>query len=127
MPAHRDRAFRVRFVVEQPGREIDVVVQPDDPLDGNDGEPGSLLQIALSADVPIDHACGGVGACGTCHVIVLEGEAGLAPPDATEEDQLDNVMGLTRTSRLACRAVATGAADVVVRVPSWNRNAAKEG
>lgn len=118
--------FRVRFVLDQPAREIDVVVQPGQKLDANDGEPGSLLQIALSADVPVNHACGGVGVCGTCHVIVLEGEAGLAPADETEEDQLDNVMGLTRTSRLACQAVATGAADIVVRVPAWNRNAVRE-
>ncbi len=43
------------------------------------GKPGSLLDIALNVDVPIEHACGGNCACTTCHVVVLEGEGNLSP------------------------------------------------
>ena len=78
----------------------------------SDGLPGSLLDIALGAGVHIEHACGGVGACGTCHVIVEEGADNLSEP------------GNTPASRLACRAVVCG--DVTVRIPDWNRNAVSE-
>ena len=33
------------------------------------GEPGSILDIALVKGVRIEHACGGVGICASCHVI----------------------------------------------------------
>jgi 2Fe-2S ferredoxin len=33
---------------------------------------------------------------------------------------------LTRTSRLACQAVPNGSCDVVVEIPSWNRNMVRE-
>ena len=39
---------------------------------------------------------------------------------------LDNAPGLTPDSRLACQAVPDGSADIVVRIPDWNRNAVKE-
>jgi 2Fe-2S ferredoxin len=115
-------AFRVRFLVEKIANPFDVAVSPDLKLDGFDGEPGSLLQIALSAGVPIEHACGGVGACGTCHVIVEGGFESVRPADEHEQDGLDSAVGVTRQSRLACQAVPTGSADLVVRVPAWNRN-----
>lgn len=122
----RQREFIVRFIVEATGQDKAVTVRPGDALDSQDGEPGSLLQIAMSADVPIDHACGGVGACATCHVVVEQGGESIPPPDDDEEDKLDLAAGVRPTSRLACRAVPSGAADLVVRVPAWNRNAAAE-
>jgi 2Fe-2S ferredoxin len=49
-------------------------------------------------------------------------------PAATddEEDQLDNARGLKPTSRLACQAVPDGSKDVVVEIPTWNRNLVAE-
>ena len=122
--ANVPRAFRVRFIVDRVEQPVDVQVDPRAAAGraAHDGLPGSLLQIALSAAVPIDHACGGVGVCGTCHVIVEQGFDGLAPADEAEEDALDAAAGVTRLSRLACQAVPTGACDLVVRVPAWNRN-----
>jgi len=122
-PMAADRPeFRVQFLVEKIAKPFDVTVPPDSPLDRFDGEPGSLLQIAMSAGVPIEHACGGVGACGTCHVIVEGGFDSIKPADDLEQDGLDGAVGLTRQSRLACQAVPAGSADLVVRVPAWNRN-----
>ena len=34
--------------------------------------------------------------------------------------------GLTPQSRLACQCVPDGSQDLVVEIPSWNRNAVKE-
>lgn len=90
------------------------------------GNKGSILEIALGNDVEIDHACGGVAACSTCHVVVREGFETLPEASDDELDQLDNARGLTPQSRLACQAVPDGTQDVVVEVPSWNRNLVKE-
>jgi 2Fe-2S ferredoxin len=43
-----------------------------------------------------------------------------------EEDQLSYAPGLTPQSRLSCQAVADGSRNLVVYVPEWNRNAARE-
>ena len=114
--------FQVRFLVEKIEKPFEVTVSPDTVLDRFDGEPGSLLQIAMSAGAPIEHACGGVGACGTCHVIIEGGAEGIKPADDHEQDGLDGAVGVTPRSRLACQAVPTGSANLVVRVPAWNRN-----
>lgn len=94
---------------------------------GRHGQPGSILEIALAHGVDVDHACGGVAACSTCHVVVKEGYDSIPEPSEREQDYLDMAPGLTATSRLACQAVPNGTRDVVVYVPNWNRNHAREG
>ncbi len=91
------------------------------------GLPGSLLDIAMGCGIEIDHACGGVCACSTCHVIVREGLETCNDSTDDEEDQLEEAYGLTAKSRLACQCVPNGTKDVVVEVPNWNRNLAREG
>ena len=91
---------------------------------GHHGRPGSILDIALSHGIAIVHACGGAGACGTCHVIVLAGMANLSPAGDDELDVVERAPGVTPESRLACLAVVKG--DVTVKVPLWNRNLVAE-
>ena len=91
---------------------------------GKHGRPGSLLDIALRHGVHIEHACGGVAVCGTCHVLVTEGLGNLSPPSDEELDLLDAVPGAKLNSRLACQAVVAG--DVTVTAPQWNRNVIPE-
>ena len=116
------RAFRITF---QPMNKT-VDVEPEKIPYGDHGQPGSILDIALAHGVELDHACGGVCACSTCHVVVREGLEALNEPTEPEEDQLDNAPGLTGSSRLACQAVPDGTGDMVVEVPGWNRNLARE-
>ena len=92
-----------------------------------DGLPGSILDIALEHDISIDHACGGVCACSTCHVVVLEGLESCNESSEEEEDQLDNAPGLQPESRLGCQCVPDGSTSIVVEIPDWNRNMVKEG
>ncbi len=94
---------------------------------GDHGLPGSVLDVALAHGVTIDHACGGLCACSTCHIIVKEGLASTNRTTEEEEDELDNAPGLTPMSRLACCCVPSGECDVVVEVPNWNRNLVSEG
>ncbi len=103
-----------------------VEVDPESLDEPRDGRKGSLLQIALDNGVEIDHACGGVPACSTCHVIVQEGAESIPEAEDEEEDMLDRAPGLCLHSRLACQAVPNGSKDLVVEIPEWNRNQVKE-
>jgi ferredoxin, 2Fe-2S len=89
------------------------------------GKPESILDVALSAGIQLEHACGGSCACTTCHVIVKEGDDNLSEAEDDELDRLDMAPGLTLHSRLGCQAVVKG--DVTVEIPSWNRNYVSEG
>ncbi len=114
--------FSIR--VEPEGRTI-TVNKADLPF-GNDGEPGSLLDILLQHGVQIDHACGGFCSCSTCHVIVREGLETCNEASDEELDQLDNAPGLTTKSRLSCQCIPNGTKDLVIEIPEWNRNRARE-
>lgn len=90
------------------------------------GKPESVLDVALNFGIHLEHACGGSCACTTCHVVVKEAtDSNLEEMDDDEIDRLEMAPGLTLHSRLGCQAVVTG--DVVVEIPSWNRNYVSEG
>ena len=40
---------------------------------------------------------------------------------------IDSAPAVRSTSRLACQCVPDGSTDIVVEIPTWNRNAVKEG
>jgi 2Fe-2S ferredoxin len=115
--------YRVTFLP----LNVVVEVDPKKGRQGHDGLPFSILDIAEGAGVDIDHSCGGVCACSTCHVYIRQGLESC--PEATEDelDQLDNARGLeVDVSRLSCQCVPDGSCDVVVEIPGWNRNLARE-
>ncbi|MBX3357732.1 MAG: 2Fe-2S iron-sulfur cluster binding domain-containing protein [Phycisphaeraceae bacterium] len=114
----------VTFIMEDPAA-----------LTGKDGAsqqivmaaPGqNLLEVALGAGINIEHACGGVCACSTCHVHVTAGMSNLSEPTEAEEDRVEEAPGLQRDSRLSCQCEIRRAGAITVKVPSWNRNAVKE-
>lgn len=115
--------YRITF---QP-MNITVEVNPEDLPYGDHGLPGSILDIAMKHGIELDHACGGVCACSTCHVIVKQGLSNCNEPSDEEEDQLDEAYGLTAQSRLGCQCIPNGKVDIVVEVPEWNRNLSREG
>ncbi|HEY5993754.1 MAG TPA: ISC system 2Fe-2S type ferredoxin [Gallionellaceae bacterium] len=89
-------------------------------------EPGvSICDALLNHGIEIEHACEKSCACTTCHVILREGFASLAPAEEKEEDLLDKAWGLEPTSRLSCQAVV-GKQDLVVEIPRYSINMAKE-
>ncbi len=117
------RAFRITFL---PMNKT-VEVKPEELPYGDHGQPGSILDIALHHGIDLDHACGGVCACSTCHVIVREGLDTCSETSDDEEDQLDEAYGITPESRLGCQCVPDGTRDLVVEIPEWNRNLSREG
>ncbi|MCW5766497.1 MAG: 2Fe-2S iron-sulfur cluster binding domain-containing protein [Phycisphaeraceae bacterium] len=86
----------------------------------------NLLEVALSHGINVEHACGGVCACSTCHVYVERGMEQLSEATEAEEDRVEEAPGLQRNSRLSCQCEVRGDGPIQVRVPAWNRNAVKE-
>ena len=117
------KKYRITFLPEGKVFEVD----PEKLPYGRNGLAGSILDITNAAGVKLDHSCGGVCACSTCHVYVREGAASCPPASEDEEDMLDEAPALTPESRLSCQCVPNGSADVEVVIPKWNRNQVKEG
>lgn len=86
----------------------------------------NLLEVAMGAGLNIEHACGGVCACSTCHIYVTEGMDNLSEASEAEEDRVEEAPGLQRNSRLSCQCEIQRAGRITVTVPAWNRNAVKE-
>lgn len=116
------RPFKITFS----GLDKSIEVTPDYPVFGT-GLPGSILDIAMTAGIDIDHACGGVCACSTCHIYIKSGSKSCSSATENENDMLDLAPDVRPNSRLACQCVPSGEEDLVVEIPSWNRNLAREG
>lgn len=85
----------------------------------------NLCQALLDHGVDMEHACGMVGACTTCHVIIKEGYNSLPEPEENEEDMLDRAWGVTPQSRLSCQVVPAET-DLTVELPRYTINLARE-
>ena len=89
--------------------------------------PGvSICQSLLDNDIEMDHTCDQVCACTTCHVVVREGYKTLNAASDNEDDLLDKAWGLEPNSRLSCQAIV-GTTDLVIEIPKYSINMAKEG
>jgi len=86
----------------------------------------SICETLLRNEIDIDHACDMACACTTCHVIIREGFKTIEPSDDMEDDLLDKAWGLEPNSRLSCQALV-GSQDLVVEIPKYSINMAKEG
>lgn len=115
------------IIVDERGAEHTLEIDPAKVPYEDHGLPGSILDICMGHGIELDHACGGVCACSTCHVQVLEGARSCNEASEEEEDQLEEAYDLKPSSRLGCQCVPDGTAPVVkVRIPTWNRNLARE-
>jgi 2Fe-2S ferredoxin len=121
------KKYSITYILPGSPEGQKIEVDPENMPSGGIGLSGSILDIAMGSDIDIDHACGGVCACSTCHVVVRKGLNSCSSSTDEEEDQLDKAPGLTPQSRLACQCVPNGNEDIVVEVPNWNRNLVREG
>ncbi len=119
------KPYTITFITPDK-QEIKVEVDPAKLPYQETGLPGSILDVALSHGVDLDHACGGVCACSTCHVYVKEGLDTCNEATDDENDQLDEAPAITLQSRLGCQCVPNGTKDVVVEIPAVNKNLARE-
>ena len=80
-------------------------------------EGANLLDVAQIEGQPLEGTCDKSISCATCHVILSPEDFARVPPaNEEEEDLLDMVYGMQRTSRLACQLQVSGAI-MTVRMP----------
>jgi ferredoxin, 2Fe-2S len=122
-----NKPFSITIFDEESSKTTKFVVDPAAIPYGRTGLEGSLMDLAYGAGIEIDHACGGVCACATCHVHVTKGLESCTSSTDDEEDMLDTARGITPESRLSCQCVPNGSCDVEITIPKWNKNLVKEG
>jgi ferredoxin len=74
----------------------------------------SVLEVALSGGVPLEHSCGGMGTCTSCRVFVV-GDLQLAGERTELEIEMAESRGFTPDERLGCQLKPY--AGLVVRLP----------
>lgn len=78
----------------------------------------SILEITEDYDVHLNHNCGGVCACSTCHVYIEKGEDYLEEISDKEEDFIDRAINPRLESRLGCQCIILeDDAEVMVTIP----------
>lgn len=81
--------------------------------------PGTtLLSAAVDSNIKIRHTCGGQATCGTCRVLIEQGQDNLSPIVKREIDLLGEER-LQKGYRLACQSKVKG--PVVAQVYNWLR------
>ena len=82
----------------------------------------SLLEVAEDNGVHLNHNCGGVCACSTCHIYVEAGEDWLEEISDKEEDFIDRAINPRLESRLACQCVVLeDNAEIEITIPDQSR------
>ena len=121
--AHGPPVAPVTFHLEDP---VPLTGKDETPLEHKAALGESILELALEHGINIEHACGGVIACSTCHIYVEKGDELFDEATDDELDRVDEAPGVQLNSRLACQCRVRGKGEIVVTVPGWNRNAVKE-
>ena len=121
-----EKTYTITYISPD-GNVTKVEVDPAKIPYGQTGLPGSVLDVAMANGVDLEHVCGGVCACSTCHVIVKQGLESCNEGTDDEFDQLDEAPAITLHSRLGCQCVPDGSSDIVVEIPPVNKNLVKEG
>ncbi len=97
-------------------QKLENVLIRDVPIDT------SILELAEENNIDLNHNCGGVCACSTCHIYVLEGADFLEEISEKEEDFIDRAINPRLESRLGCQAIIlTEDAHVVVEIPDQSQ------
>jgi len=92
-------------------------IEPDGDehiVEAEDGD--SLLEIAQSHKIHIEHECEGNCACTTCHVQIMKGDDELCEMEDAEANRLGMIPFMNFRSRLACQARLEGDGDLLVKI-----------
>jgi ferredoxin, 2Fe-2S len=87
----------IKFLFED--KSIPTVIAHNVPADT------SILEATEDHDVHLNHNCGGVCACSTCHIYIESGEDFIEEISDKEEDFIDRAINPRLESRLACQCV----------------------
>lgn len=82
----------------------------------------SILEVTEILDIHLNHNCGGVCACSTCHVYIQKGEQFLEEISDKEEDFIDRAINPRLESRLGCQCIILDEnAEIEVEIPDQRR------
>ncbi len=98
----------ITFKFEEKGKE---------PVTHEIFEGESILEVALDNNISLNHNCGGVCGCSTCHVYIESGEDLLPEMSDREEEYVDRARSPKYNSRLACQCKLDEEGDLVVTIP----------
>jgi len=100
----------IKFIFEEEDHET-ITVE-------NVKEGTTILDVTEDNDIHLNHNCGGVCACSTCHVYIEKGDEFLEEISDKEEDFIDRAENPRLESRLACQCeVLDEKAIIEVMVP----------
>jgi 2Fe-2S ferredoxin len=100
--------FKVKINFEEKGLE---------PVELPAAEGESVLDICLENGIELQHNCGGVCGCSTCHVYVNKGEDNIQEISDKEEDFIDRAVNPRINSRLGCQCVLIDG-DIEITIPN---------
>ncbi len=82
----------------------------------------TIQEITEDNDIHLNHNCGCVCACSTCHVYVDKGEEAFPEISDREEDFIDRAIDPRVESRLACQCIINDAsAEIEIIIPDQNQ------
>jgi 2Fe-2S ferredoxin len=94
----------------------------EDKIVENAEEGFSILEITEDHDIHLNHNCGGVCACSTCHIYVMKGMDDVEEITDKEEDFIDRAINPTLDSRLACQCIILDEdAEIEVIIPDQSK------
>lgn len=74
----------------------------------------TILQVAEKNEIKLNSNCEGFGVCGGCHVKIENLLDKLSEISDKEDDTLDRVPGIDRSSRLACQVILDPSLDGLI-------------
>ena len=82
-------------------------------------EGESVLDVCLENGIELQHNCGGVCGCSTCHIYVNKGMDNIQEISDKEEDFIDRAVNPRINSRLGCQCIVIDG-DIEVTLPDQN-------
>lgn len=77
----------------------------------------SVLDVALDNNIHLNHNCGGVCGCSTCHIYVVSGDSNFPEMSDREEEYVDRARNPKYNSRLACQCKLMEEGELIVTIP----------
>lgn len=102
------KAYKIKFNFEEVEKES---------LEFTIFEGDNILDVALENNIKLQHNCGGVCGCSTCHIYINKGMDSLSEISDKEETFIDEANNPRINSRLSCQCILVEG-DVEVTIPS---------
>jgi 2Fe-2S ferredoxin len=99
--------FKLKINFEEEGKE---------PVELPIAAGEDVLDVVLDNGIKLQHNCGGVCGCSTCHIYVNKGMDNIQEISEKEEDFVDRAVRPKITSRLACQCVVLDG-DIEITIP----------